>query len=133
MRDSRGARRVSAGSFCGPERGTGLADWAVQHEQRGDLHRVSITNGVSTNTYQIDTKVDLNTNVPWVGSITGIVGQTYFLIPLGPEHYMFFRALDCDDCDHDGVKNWADADPNSSNVLGLTITILSPTNGATIY
>jgi len=94
---------------------------------------VAITNGLITRTYQIDHKADLNSNVPWVGSVTGILGQTNFSIPLGPEIYMFYRALDCNDCDGDGVPNSRDADPNNPSVGVLTITILSPTNGATIY
>ena len=94
---------------------------------------VTITNAITTNTYQIDHKLDLNSNVPWVGSITGILGQTNFSIQLGPEAYMFYRALDCFDCDKDLVPNYKDADPLNSNITVLTITILSPTNGATIY
>jgi len=94
---------------------------------------VTITNGSSTNTYQIDRKLDLSSDVPWVGSTTGTLGQTTFLIPLGPEFYMFYRAIDCNDCDFDGIPNSRDANPLNANVGVLSITILSPTNGATIY
>src|SRR2546426_5839789 len=85
---------------------------------------VTITNGSSTNTYQIDHRADLNSNIPWIGSVTGILAQTNFSIPLGPELYMFYRAIDCDDCDGDKVPNYKDANPLNSNILTLTITIL---------
>src|SRR5437867_11988914 len=35
---------------------------------------VTVTNGTSTNWYQIDHRWDLNSNVPWVGSVTGYLG-----------------------------------------------------------
>ncbi len=92
-----------------------------------------ISNATSTNVYQIDHRGLLDTNVPWVGATIGITGQTNFLIQLGPEETMFFRAVACDDCDGDGIKNWQDANPGSTNVGLLTITIENPTNGANIY
>ena len=93
----------------------------------------TVTNGTSTNTFEIHNRPSLNASFPWVGSITGAYGQSNFLIEVGPEQAMFFRALDCVDCDNDSIPNWRDGNPNDSNVLGLIITILSPTNGATVY
>src|SRR2546421_8598069 len=87
---------------------------------------LTVTNGTSTNIYQIDHRAQLNSNVPWVGSTTGIVGQTNFLIPMGPEYYMFYRAINGDDWDLDGIPNSRDANPFDTNIGVLTITILSP-------
>jgi len=40
--------------------------------------------------------------------------------------------LGCLDCDMDGVSNWMDGDPFSTNVGKLSITIDSPTNSSTL-
>jgi len=92
-----------------------------------------ITNATATNIYQIQPMPALFNNLPFVGSITGAYGQSNFWFEVGPESAMFFRALDCVDCDGDGVLDWKDGNPSDTNVSGLTITILSPTNGATVY
>jgi len=92
-----------------------------------------ITNATPTNVYEIHTRAALVPTFPWVSNIIGAYGQSNFWIAIGPESAMFFRALDCVDCDGDGILDWEDGNPSDTNVLGLTITILSPTNGATIY
>lgn len=94
---------------------------------------LTITNGSSTNAYEIHTRPSLNANFPWIPNIIGTNGQTNFLIEVGPEQMMFFRALACTDCDNDGVLNWQDGNPNDTNVARLTITILSPANNSTVY
>ena len=93
---------------------------------------LAVTNGTSTNIYQIDNRADLAFNVPWVGSTTGTLGQTNFLIPMTPANYMFYRAINGDDWDLDGVPNSRDANPRDAIIGILTITIVSPTNGANI-
>jgi len=90
-----------------------------------------ITNATATNIYEIHTRPDLT--LPWVSNISGAYGQSNFLIAIGPESAMFFRALDCVNCDNDQYLGWQDADDSNTNVGLLTITIVSPTNGATIY
>jgi hypothetical protein len=93
---------------------------------------VTITNGSSTNFYELLSKQDLNPAVPWMGGIIGTNGQTNFLFDLGPLYYTFYWARDCHDCDNDGVLNWQDADYANTNIGILTITIDSPANGATV-
>src|SRR5437667_8067114 len=58
-----------------------------------------ITNATPTNTYEIHTRPALIPTFPWVSNIIGAYGQSNFLIAIGPESAMFFRALDCVDCD----------------------------------
>jgi len=94
---------------------------------------LTVTNGVSTEYYTVYSKAALQTNFSWSGSITGALGQTNFTVPLGPGLSGFFKAESGTDRDGDGITNWEDANPNDPNVGILTITIVSPTNGSTLY
>ncbi len=94
---------------------------------------LTVTNGVSTEYYTVYSKAALQTNFSWSGSITGALGQTNFTVPLGPGLSGFFKAESGTDRDGDGIPNWEDANPNDPNVGILTITIVSPTNGSTLY
>src|SRR2546425_8161082 len=94
---------------------------------------LTVTNGVTNEYYTIFTQDFLDTNFPWSGSITGRLGQTNFSVPIG-QAFRFFRAESGVDRDGDGIENYRDADPNSTNVnYALRVIIESPTNGANIY
>ena len=58
----------------------------------------------------------------------GSQGQTNFTAPM-TNLAGFYRAYEGPDWDHDGVLNWQDAQPYSTNVGLLTITIDTPLNG----
>ncbi len=93
---------------------------------------LTITNGSSTNYYEIYCKIDLDPMIPWSCVVTGALGQTNFSDLIGPSMGKFFRAAVDNDWDHDGVLNIRDANPYDTNVGALFITIDSPTNGATL-
>ena len=94
-----------------------------------NLLTLTITNGVTTEYYEIYSKIQLH--LPdWNFFTNGLQGQTSFTAATFPGQSRFFRARATNDWDGDGVLNWADADPNSTNIGVLTITIESPVNGA---
>ena len=75
----------------------------------------------------------LNTNTPWSAiAVTGRLGQITFTNPI-LDDIRLYRAVEGSDWDGDGIPNSMDADPRSTNVGVLTITIQSPTNNSTIY
>jgi len=90
---------------------------------------LTITNGVTNEYYEVYSKIQLQEQ-DWIFFANGTMGQTSFLSSNFPAQSRFFRARATNDWDGDGVLNWADADPNSTNIGYLTITIESPANGA---
>jgi hypothetical protein len=91
-----------------------------------------VTNGESTEFYEIYSTNSLAEYTAWSLSITGLVGQTNFYVPMGPATRGFFKARAGNDWDGDGVKNFQDANPNSTNVRVLSVTIDTPANGSTL-
>ena len=70
----------------------------------------------------------IETNMTWSVLATGHIGQTTFTVPmLGWQG--FYRGAIGGDWDGDGIPNLMDADPRSTNVGALYITIESPING----
>lgn len=89
--------------------------------------------GFTNKAYEVySTSVLLNSNTIWTLPVTGRLGQINFTNPM-IEAIRFYRATEGTDWDGDGILNWMDADPRSTNVGALTITIESPTNNATLY
>lgn len=93
---------------------------------------LTITNGESTEFYEIYSTNSLAEFTAWSLSITGDVGITNFYVPMGPVTMRFFKARAGNDWDGDGIKNFQDANPNDTNVGVLSVTIDTPANGATI-
>jgi hypothetical protein len=93
--------------------------------------RLTITNAVATNAYEIQRRDAFDAFYPWVHETNGGLGQTNFTLEMGIRTMGFFQAVPCLDCDLDGIENWRDANPYDVNVGILTITIDSPANGST--
>lgn len=93
---------------------------------------LTVTNGASTNQYEIQRRDAFDELNSWNYHVGGAVGQSNFTVNMGIQQVGFFRAIACVDCDGDGVENWRDADPNDPAVGLLTVTIDSPANGSTI-
>jgi hypothetical protein len=94
---------------------------------------LTITNGVSSTNYEIyRTPLLNNTNFPWVLHAVGDIGQTNFTLDMNFEDTGFFRAGVGSDWDLDGIPNSQDANPLDATIGILSITIDSPTNGATL-
>lgn len=92
-----------------------------------------ITNGYSTNVYEIYRRLELLPTCPWVLHLTGTNGQTNFMANMGIAVQGFFAASTGTNWDGDVAPNWADANPTNSAVTWLTVTIVSPANGANLY
>ncbi len=99
----------------------------------GTQFQISITNAVATTNYEIyRTPILFNTNFPWTLHIVGDVGQSNFSVDMQAESFGFFRAGIGSDWDLDGVPNSQDANPTDPTIGILSITIDSPTNGASL-
>lgn len=99
----------------------------------GTQLQISITNAVASTNYEIyRTPLLVNTNFPWVLYIVGAVGQSNFVADMEAEDAGFFRAGVGSDWDLDGVPNFEDANPLDATIGILSITIDSPTNGASL-
>ena len=94
-----------------------------------NLLTLTITNGLTNEYYEIYSEIQLEAPT-WSFYAGGSLGQTSFLASNFPAMLRFFKARATNDWDGDGIANWADADPNSTNIGLLTITIESPANGA---
>jgi len=93
---------------------------------------LTITNGVSTANYEVYRRPMFHPNFNWAEQIVGSQGQTNFLVPMGITNMGFFQATAGLDWDQDGVENWKDGDPIDTNVLALSVTIISPANGSNL-
>jgi hypothetical protein len=94
---------------------------------------IAITNAVASTNYEIyRTPLLGDPSYPWELHSVGTVGQSNFVIDIGIETSGFFKAGVGSDWDLDGSPNSRDANPSDPNVKDLTITIDSPTNGASI-
>jgi hypothetical protein len=92
---------------------------------------ISISNAVASTNYEIYRTPLLNdTNFPWTLHVVGVVGQSNFVVDMEAEDIGFFRAAVGSDWDADGIPNSMDADPLDPTIGILSITIDSPTNGA---
>lgn len=98
----------------------------------GTQYSITITNAVSTNYTLMWTPSLGDTNYPWRVLTNGSSGQTNFTVDAGVWPLGFFQVLTGDDTDLDSIPVWMDADPLNSAIGALTITINSPTNGATL-
>jgi hypothetical protein len=96
--------------------------------------QIVITNGSSSVNYEIyrTAVLDDDANYPFILHLIGNQGQTSFVANFGIDTRGFFRAAVGSDWDGDGIPNFQDAQPSSTNAGVLTITIDSPANGANI-
>ena len=99
---------------------------------------LTVTNGTSTAIYEIYWTEFLNanatafTNGAWNLVYSGTTGQTNFVLDLGDTVTGFFRAVNGNDFDNDGVLNNQDARPFDPLVGILQVTIEIPANGAQV-
>jgi len=93
---------------------------------------LTITNGQSTNFYEIYLYDVLQTNALSIRTVSGALGQTNFTIDTEGRPWLFYKAAEDKDWDDDGIPNIYDADPRNTNYLALTITIETPQNGANL-
>jgi hypothetical protein len=69
---------------------------------------------------------------PWnTIAVTGTLGQVSFTLPMNG-NTGFFEAAEGSDWDGDGIPNWMDSDPRSTNVGALTVTIEFPPHGSNV-
>jgi hypothetical protein len=93
---------------------------------------LTITNGQSTNYYEIYLYDILQENALSIRTIAGSIGQTNFTIDTEGRPWLFYKAAEDNDWDDDGIPNVFDADPRNAAVGALTITIESPAHGSNL-
>ncbi len=99
---------------------------------------LTVTNGSPTGLYEIWWTEFLNsdalnlTNGGWQPIYTGTNGQTNFVLDLSDFDTGFFRALNGNDFDLDGIPNNQDARPFDASVGILRVTIEAPANGSNV-
>ena len=93
--------------------------------------QIVITNGSSLVNYEIYRTPVLGDDLtyPFLLHSIGNQGQTSFVANFGIETRGWFRAAVGSDWDGDGIPNYLDAQPGSTNVGILSITIDSPLHG----
>ena len=94
--------------------------------------QIVITNGSSTVNYEIyrTPLLDDEANYPFTLHLIGNQGQTSFVASFGIDTRGWFRAAVGSDWDGDGIPNYQDAQPSSTNAGTLFITIDSPVSGS---
>jgi hypothetical protein len=115
--------------FCAMAKGEDLPALSIQLLTTNQM-QLTITNGFSTNNYEIYRRPLFDPLYPWTLHLSGTNGQTNFTASMGLEPVGFFQARLGTDSDGDGVPNWKDADPNNPAIGELTIFIDAPVNGA---
>ena len=99
-----------------------------------DQFQIVITNGSSSVNYELyrTSVLDDPIHYPFTLDTIGSLGQTNFLASFGAETSGFFYVAEGSDWDGDGIPNFIDAQPSSTNAGALFITIDSPANGANV-
>ena len=91
---------------------------------------VTITNGISTDSYELwwTPVLGNTTQYPWSAASVGNIGQTNFVI--GKLNYpaVFYRVL----LDTNAVPLWENANPGNPGTNILKVTIASPANGSNL-
>ena len=106
----------------------GQAPYLQLSELTTNTVRVSITNGVGGSYYSLQERLNVATNL-WSLVQTGSQGQVMFDVDKGSIRYRFFRVIDGNDWDSDGVVNVQDAQPLNAGISNLVITVEIPTSG----
>jgi len=92
---------------------------------------ITVTNAVSgAGSYEVWTTPVLGdvADYPWTGAAMGTTGQTNFILNIPPYPNGFYEVI----LDTNTPPLWEAADPNNPSAGILTISIDSPTNGATL-
>lgn len=97
--------------------------------------QIQITNAVGYANYEIYRRMVLgDPNYPWTAPITGAQGQATFNVTNVNlvKWQEFFEAAVGSDWDGDGILNWQDSQPGSTNGGLLSITIDAPANNGIV-
>jgi hypothetical protein len=98
----------------------------------GTQLNISITNAIASTNYEIYWTPILATNFPWTLLLVGSVGQSNFVADMGIDTVGFYKAGIGSDWDIDTFPNYMDANPFDATIGALSLTIDSPTNGASL-
>ena len=100
-----------------------------------NVFQIIITNAASYANYEIYRRAALSDPIfPWTSPITGALGQATFTVTnLNFVNLQeFFRAGVGSDWDLDGVLNWQDSQPSSTNGGLLRITVAFPASNGNV-
>jgi hypothetical protein len=91
---------------------------------------ITVSNTAPPRNYELWwTPVLANTGYPWTLLAVGATNQTNFTVNVGPDLTGFYRAI----WDTNGYPIWEAADPNNPTLGVLSVTIVSPSQGQTLY
>ncbi len=99
--------------------------------------KLTLTNSTPGGAYEIYWEEFLGsnsslTNGAWMDVYNGAVGETNFVLNVGDLWSGFFRAVNTNDFDGDGIPNYQDARPFDHSIGLLRVTIESPANGSNV-
>jgi hypothetical protein len=92
---------------------------------------ITVTNGVSYANYILYNQHVLGGS--WTFITNPVPGVTNFVVNPGPYFQGFYMATGSTNWNNDGIPNWDLADPNIPGLGALTISIVSPAQGAIIH
>src|SRR5580765_4525182 len=93
----------------------------------GDM-QLTVTNGSATNSYEIYFTPNFDPGYQWNVLIPGSTGQSNFTVSSLFTQSGFYKALNINDIDGDGIVSWQDANDTNSAIGILSVIIDTPTN-----
>lgn len=92
---------------------------------------ITVTNGVSYGNYSLYNQHVL-AGSPWTLVTNAVPGITNFVVPTIPYFEGFYLVTGSTNWNNNGIPNWDYADPTNPSLGVLTVTIVSPAQGAII-
>lgn len=92
---------------------------------------ITVTNGVSYANYVLYNQHVLGGS--WVYVTNPVPGVTNFVVNPGPYFQGFYMVTGSTNWNNNGIPNWDYADPTNPGIGVLTVSIVSPAQGAVIH
>jgi hypothetical protein len=94
---------------------------------------ITVTNGVAYGNYTLYSRLVLNDpTFPWTFLTNPVPGVTNFTVSMGADFQNFYQVTGSTNWNNNGIPNWDYADPKNPGLGVLTVTIVSPAQGAII-
>jgi len=94
---------------------------------------ITVTNGVAYGNYTLYSRLILNDPTsPWTFVTNMVPGVTNFTVSRGVAFQSFYEVTGSTNWNNNGIPNWDYADPKNPSLGVLTVTIVSPAQGAII-
>jgi hypothetical protein len=93
---------------------------------------ITVTNGVPYANYILYNQHALNDPMGWTFVTNPVPGVTNFVVDEGPYFEGFYLVTGSTNWNNNGIPNWDYADPTNPGLGVLTVSIVSPAQGAVI-